>query len=138
MGCIAIIDYGVGNLKSVSNALRYLGCESVITADPQELERADGVILPGVGAFPDAAEGACGEAGGLGGQAPRRRTGPDGHNAGAKEARFGHLSGNAASAGAGGGGPSLSRPECGPGGMRQNPHPGKAAPYWVEYPDLFP
>ena len=33
MGCIAIIDYGVGNLKSVSNALRYLGCESVITAD---------------------------------------------------------------------------------------------------------
>ncbi len=56
MGCIAIIDYGVGNLKSVSNALRYLGCESVITADPQELERADGVILPGVGAFPDAAD----------------------------------------------------------------------------------
>lgn len=56
MGSIAIIDYGVGNLKSVSNALRYLGCESVITADPQELERADGVILPGVGAFPDAAD----------------------------------------------------------------------------------
>lgn len=56
MGCIAIIDYGVGNLKSVSNALRYLGCESVITADPQELEWADGVILPGVGAFPDAAD----------------------------------------------------------------------------------
>ena len=56
MGCIAIIDYGVGNLKSVSNAMRYLGCESVITADPQELERADGVILPGVGAFPDAAD----------------------------------------------------------------------------------
>ena len=56
MGCIAIIDYGVGNLKSVSNALRYLGCESVITADPQELERADGVILPGVGAFPVAAD----------------------------------------------------------------------------------
>lgn len=46
----------MGNLKSVSNALRYLGCESVITADPQELERADGVILPGVGAFPDAAD----------------------------------------------------------------------------------
>ena len=53
---IGIIDYGVGNLKSVSNALRYVGCESVITADPQELERADGVILPGVGAFPDAAD----------------------------------------------------------------------------------
>ena len=56
MGCIAIIDYGVGNLKSVSNALRYIGCESIITADPQELERADGIILPGVGAFPDAVD----------------------------------------------------------------------------------
>lgn len=56
MGRIAIIDYGVGNLKSVSNALRYIGCESIITADPQELERADGIILPGVGAFPDAVD----------------------------------------------------------------------------------
>jgi len=56
MSRIAIIDYGVGNLRSVSNALRYLGCESVITADPRELERAGAVILPGVGAFPDAAD----------------------------------------------------------------------------------
>ena len=53
---IAIVDYGVGNLKSVSNALRYLGLESVITKDAEILERADAVILPGVGAFPDAAE----------------------------------------------------------------------------------
>ena len=56
MGCIAIVDYGVGNLKSVSNALRYIGCESLITADAGELERADAIILPGVGAFPDAAD----------------------------------------------------------------------------------
>lgn len=56
MGYIAIVDYGVGNLKSVSNALQYIGYESLITSDPQELERAGAVILPGVGAFPDAAE----------------------------------------------------------------------------------
>jgi len=56
VGYIAIVDYGVGNLKSVSNALQYIGYESVITSDPQELERAGAVILPGVGAFPDAAE----------------------------------------------------------------------------------
>ncbi len=56
MSRIAIVDYGVGNLKSVSNALKFVGCDSVITDDVQELERADGIILPGVGAFPDAAE----------------------------------------------------------------------------------
>lgn len=53
---IAIVDYGVGNLKSVTNALDYLGLDSVITGDAGELERADSIILPGVGAFPDAAE----------------------------------------------------------------------------------
>ena len=56
MGTVAIEDYGVGNLKSVANALSYLGCSSCITADPAELERADAIILPGVGAFPDAAD----------------------------------------------------------------------------------
>lgn len=56
MGTVAIVDYGVGNLKSVANALSYLGCSSSITADPAELERADAIILPGVGAFPDAAD----------------------------------------------------------------------------------
>ena len=56
MSRIAIVDYGVGNLKSVSNALKFVGCDSVITDDVQELEQADGIILPGVGAFPDAAE----------------------------------------------------------------------------------
>ena len=56
MGYTAIIDYGVGNLKSVSNALAYLGVDSEITGDPCRLELADAIILPGVGAFPDAAD----------------------------------------------------------------------------------
>ena len=56
MGYTAIVDYGVGNLKSVSNALAYLGREGRVTGDPRELELADAVILPGVGAFPDAAD----------------------------------------------------------------------------------
>lgn len=55
-GYIAIVDYGVGNLKSVSNALTYLGEEARITRDPQVLEGARSVILPGVGAFPHAAD----------------------------------------------------------------------------------
>lgn len=56
MGYIAVIDYGVGNLMSVTNALKYIGCEGRITDQAVELERADGLILPGVGAFPDAAD----------------------------------------------------------------------------------
>ena len=52
----AIVDYGVGTLKSVTNAMDYLGLRTVITGDPRELERADAILLPGVGAFPDAAE----------------------------------------------------------------------------------
>ena len=51
---IAIIDYGAGNLFSVKNALDYIGEQSEITSDPAVLSRADGLILPGVGAFPDA------------------------------------------------------------------------------------
>ena len=50
------MDYGVGNLKSVTNAMAYLGLESKVTGDAGELEMADAIILPGVGAFPDAAE----------------------------------------------------------------------------------
>ena len=50
----AIIDYGAGNLFSVKNALDYIGAESVVTKDAAELEKADRLILPGVGAFPDA------------------------------------------------------------------------------------
>lgn len=56
---IAVVDYGVGNLKSVTNALYYLGLASAITGDAGELERADAIILPGVGAFPDAADKLC-------------------------------------------------------------------------------
>ena len=51
---IAIIDYGAGNLFSVQNALRFLGLENQITRDASEIQKADGLILPGVGAFPDA------------------------------------------------------------------------------------
>ena len=56
MSLIAIVDYGVGNLKSVSNAMTYLGMKTCITNNAGELERADAIILPGVGAFPDAFE----------------------------------------------------------------------------------
>jgi imidazole glycerol-phosphate synthase subunit HisH len=51
---IAIIDYGMGNLHSVSKAIERLGREVVVTADPAEILAADGAILPGVGAFGDA------------------------------------------------------------------------------------
>lgn len=51
---IAIIDYGMGNLHSVSKAVERLGYEAVITADAQAILDADGAILPGVGAFGDA------------------------------------------------------------------------------------
>lgn len=51
---IAIIDYDAGNLKSVEKALHYLGQESIITRDRDEILGADKVILPGVGSFGDA------------------------------------------------------------------------------------
>lgn len=51
---IAIIDYGAGNLFSVKNALDFLGFENKITASADDLRAADRLILPGVGAFPDA------------------------------------------------------------------------------------
>ena len=51
---IGIIDYGMGNLHSVKNAFDSIGCETMISSDKNELKRADGLILPGVGAFPDA------------------------------------------------------------------------------------
>jgi glutamine amidotransferase len=56
MGYIAVVDYDVGNLMSVNNGMKYLGFSTKVTADPAELELADAIILPGVGAFPDAAE----------------------------------------------------------------------------------
>lgn len=53
---IAIIDYGAGNLFSVKNALDYLQIENCVTEKAEIIRRADGLILPGVGAFPDAME----------------------------------------------------------------------------------
>jgi glutamine amidotransferase len=53
---IAIIDYGAGNLFSVKNALDYIGEKSIITKDISEINNADSIILPGVGAFPMAME----------------------------------------------------------------------------------
>lgn len=53
---IAIIDYDAGNIKSVEKAILFLGEEVVITREEETILRADGVILPGVGAFGDAME----------------------------------------------------------------------------------
>ena len=53
---IAILDYGVGNLFSLRSSLEYIGQQVVITADKEEIRRADKLILPGVGAFADAAK----------------------------------------------------------------------------------
>ena len=51
---IAIADYGAGNMASVGKALAFLGENPVITGDPNEIKKADKVIVPGVGAFEDA------------------------------------------------------------------------------------
>lgn len=53
---IAIIDYGAGNLFSLSSSLKMIGEEAVITDDAETIAKADRMILPGVGAFGDAAE----------------------------------------------------------------------------------
>ncbi len=52
---IAILDYGVGNLFSLRSSFRAIGAEAVVTADPALIQKADRLILPGVGAFEDAA-----------------------------------------------------------------------------------
>ena len=54
MSQVAIIDYGVGNLRSVEKAFAATGCEAIVTADETELRNAQRLVLPGVGAF-----GAC-------------------------------------------------------------------------------
>jgi glutamine amidotransferase len=51
---IAVVDYGIGNLRSAEKALQHLGADAGLTSDPGAIERADAVVLPGVGAF-----GAC-------------------------------------------------------------------------------
>jgi glutamine amidotransferase len=52
---VAVVDYGVGNLRSVERALERAGAEAVITPDPAIVAGCDGVVLPGVGAFAPAA-----------------------------------------------------------------------------------
>ncbi len=54
---IAVLDYGIGNLRSAEKALAHVGADAVLTADPAEVDRSDAVVLPGVGAF-----GRCREA----------------------------------------------------------------------------
>jgi imidazole glycerol-phosphate synthase subunit HisH len=56
MKTICLLDYGVGNIRSVSNALVALGAKSEITRDPARIAAGDGMILPGVGAFPSGME----------------------------------------------------------------------------------
>jgi imidazole glycerol-phosphate synthase subunit HisH len=50
---IAIIDYGMGNLRSVQKGFEKIGCDAVVTSDPKLLQEAERVVLPGVGAFRD-------------------------------------------------------------------------------------
>lgn len=53
---IAIIDYGMGNLRSVQKAFEFIGVKPLITSKVEEIESSDAIVLPGVGAFPDAME----------------------------------------------------------------------------------
>jgi glutamine amidotransferase len=48
---IAVIDYGIGNVRSVLNAFEYIGAQAVLTREPAELAKASGLVLPGVGAY---------------------------------------------------------------------------------------
>ena len=52
---IAIVDYGVGNLFSLKSSLDMIGAEAFVTGDAEEIKKAEKIILPGVGAFGDAA-----------------------------------------------------------------------------------
>ena len=52
--CVAVVDYGAGNLRSVGKALERSGLAVEVTAEPSAVRRSDGVVLPGVGAFRDA------------------------------------------------------------------------------------
>ena len=56
---IAVVDYGVGNLFSLMSSLKFLGLESKVTGDKNEILSAERVILPGVGAFADAMQKLC-------------------------------------------------------------------------------
>ncbi len=58
---IGVVDYGMGNLRSVSKALESLGFPTVVSGDPAELSRCAGIVLPGVGAFRDCMENLGGQ-----------------------------------------------------------------------------
>ena len=51
---LVVIDYGLGNLRSIEKALQYIGADAVISNEPSAIDRADALVLPGVGAFRDA------------------------------------------------------------------------------------
>ena len=53
---VAIVDYGVGNLFSLKSSLKSIGVETIVTGNKEDIEKADKIILPGVGAFGDAAQ----------------------------------------------------------------------------------
>jgi imidazole glycerol-phosphate synthase subunit HisH len=53
---IAVLDYGMGNLRSVEKAFEHVGARAVVTNDHAQVRAAAGVVLPGVGAFPKAME----------------------------------------------------------------------------------
>jgi glutamine amidotransferase len=53
---IAVVDYGMGNRRSVEKALEHVGARASVSADPAHLRAADGLVVPGVGAFPRAME----------------------------------------------------------------------------------
>jgi glutamine amidotransferase len=53
---VTVIDYGVGNLLSVQRALEHCGAEAILTSDPKIIQNAERIVLPGVGAFPNAME----------------------------------------------------------------------------------
>lgn len=52
---LAIIDYGIGNIRSIQNAFEYLGYDAILTRNQREIESSDGIIFPGVGAFREGA-----------------------------------------------------------------------------------
>lgn len=72
---VALVDYGAGNLHSVENALRKVGAEVKVTADPDVLRSADRIVLPGVGSFRACAEGLRAQGGAIEAMAERVRVG---------------------------------------------------------------
>ena len=74
---IAIIDYGMGNLRSVQKGFEKVGHTAIVTGKPDEIINADGIVLPGVGAI--AGEMTTGPAARARGRVPRRCRNPQNH-----------------------------------------------------------